>query len=315
MDLESDFNETACDYTVNGTALDTCDYQEVDYHCYGGISFGSINGACFLVIFVSSMIGNSLLLCTQFRCEDLKRVTNIFVLNLACSDFIFTLTLPFWAVYHLSHWVFGDFACKFLTGAYFVGIYSSIILLTAMTVDRFATVVVQKWSSAPLRRQRWATGACAGAWIISIAASLSDAIDSKVEDQEYGMSTCEASSAPSATVDVKVGYYLQVSLLFLLPFTIIVFCYSAILRTVLLTATRRKHRTVVVVLCIVVAFFMCWAPYSVLIFLMSVYEPKDCSSQDRLDFAVEMCRILAYSHCCVNPVLYMLSLKFRRHLC
>lgn len=287
------------------------DISDVVFLCEPASTFETISGAFFILIFIVSVTGNCLLLCVLVLYENLKKnVTNLFILNLACSDLIFTATLPFWAVYQLHHWVFGDFACKCMTMLYIVGLYSSIILLTAVTVDRFITVVLDNWPGNPVKRQRCAMFACAAAWVISIAASVSDAIKVKVEDWD-GTYRCEDLSDDH---DVKLGYYLQVSLLFFLPFAIIVFCYSAILKTVLQASNRKRHRTVVVVLCIVAAFFICWGPFNILLFIMSLYEPESCKAQERLHIAYYICRILAYSHCCMNPLLYMLSQKLRRHL-
>lgn len=112
----------------------------------------------------------------------------------------------------------------------------------------------------------------------------------------------------------QLGYHLQVFLLFVLPLIIIILCYSAILRTVLVTATRRRHRTVLVVFCIVVAFFVCWAPYNLFMFVSSVYTPVDCGVKERLHVVYVVCHIVAYAHCFLNPALYMLSHSFRRHL-
>ncbi|CDQ89220.1 unnamed protein product [Oncorhynchus mykiss] len=72
----------------------------------GGLE--EVTAGCFLVIFLLSVTGNGLLLVALCRYEDLRRVTNMFILNLLISDLLFTLTLPFWAVYQLSHWMFGD---------------------------------------------------------------------------------------------------------------------------------------------------------------------------------------------------------------
>lgn len=285
--------------------------EGVENLCDETFDFETINGAFFILIFIFSVTGNALLLCVLIVYENLKNVTNLFVLNLACSDLVFTVTLPFWAVYHLHHWIFGDFACKFMTAAYIIGLYSSIILLTAMTVDRFITVVLHNWPNKPVRRQRCAMAACAAAWAISIAASVSDAIQMKVEIHWSGLYMCEG---PSDGPDVNLGYYLQVSLLFFLPFAIIVFCYSAILKTVLQSSNRKRHRTVVVVLCIVAAFFLCWGPFNILLFILSLYKPKGCYAAEQWDIAYSICRILAFSHCCMNPLLYMLSQKLRRHL-
>ncbi|XP_070701007.1 chemokine XC receptor 1-like [Pempheris klunzingeri] len=285
--------------------------SDVVYLCDEVFDFSTVSSAFFILIFILSVTGNVLLLFVLAIYEDLKNITNLFILNLACSDLVFTVTLPFWAAYYLHHWIFGDFTCKFMTAAYFVGLYSSVILLTAMTVDRFITVVLHNWWSSPVRRRRYAMAACAAAWVISIAASVSDAIKVEVETSWNNLSTCEA---PSDGPDIKLGYYLQVSLLFFLPFVIIVFCYSAILKTVLQATNRKRYRTVVVVLCIVAAFFICWGPYNVLLFVMSMYDPRGCNEIERLYIAHSICRILAFFHCCMNPVLYLLSQKLRTHL-
>ncbi|TKS79649.1 Chemokine XC receptor 1 G-protein coupled receptor 5 [Collichthys lucidus] len=268
----------------------------------------TIKGAFYILTFILSVTGNILLLCVLVFYENLKNVTNLFVMNLICSDLIFTVTLPFWAVHSLHHWIFGDLACKFMTAAYIIGMYSSVILLTAITVDRFITVVLN-WPSRPVRRQRCAIGACVAAWIISIAASIRDATIAKTEllGEIY---ICEVEDSHSLTT---LGYYLQVSLLFFLPFAIIVFCYSAIIKTVLQASNRKKYRTIVVVLCIVTVFFICWGPYNVFLFVMVLYEPT-CHEFQPFYTAFTVCQIVAYSHCCMNPLLYMLSQKTRRHL-
>ncbi|XP_030608405.1 chemokine XC receptor 1-like [Archocentrus centrarchus] len=288
----------------NFTTADDGVSDHVEYLCE--TDFPAITGPAFILIFIISVIGNGLLLCVLFMYENLKSITNIFILNLACSDLIFTFTLPFWATDHLHHWVFGDFVCKFMTAAFFVGLYSSVILLTAMTVDRFITVVLHNWLSY-LGRKRCGIGTCVAAWVISISASLRDAMKVKVENWD-DVNYCEDSD------DDKLGYYLQVSLLFFLPFAIITFCYSAILKTVLQALNRKKHRTVAVLLCIVAAFFICWGPYHILLLIKSLYRPKGCKAQERLDIAYHICEILAYSHCCMNPLLYTLSQKLRKHL-
>ncbi|XP_005742583.1 chemokine XC receptor 1-like isoform X4 [Pundamilia nyererei] len=269
--------------------------------------FPNITGPLFILIFILSVIGNSLLLCVLFIYEKLNTMTNIFILNLVCSDLIFTITLPFWAVDHLHHWVFGDFACKFMTAAFFVGLYSSVILLTAMTVDRFITVVLHNRLSNHAIRQKSGVGACIAAWVISILASLSDAMIVKVVDWE-NVTYCEPE------FDDKLGHYLQVSLLFFLPLAIIIFCYSAILKTVLRALNRKKHRAVAVLLCIVAVFFICWGPYHIVLLIKSLYEPIGCKAEEQLAVAYHICEMLAYSHCCMNSLLYMISQDSQKHL-
>lgn len=284
-------------------------YNDVAYFCEMS-DFDTISGAIYVSIFVFSLAGNVLVLAILLLGEKLKNVTSVFVLNLACSDLVFTLTLPFWAYYQLHHWVFGEYACKFVTAAYITGVYSSVILLTAITLDRFITVVLQ-WPNNPTRRKRFVAVSCAAAWIISGVASVNDAINVKVETQWNNFSSCEDSSQDS---EVNLGYYLQVSLLFFLPLAIIVFCYSGIVKTILRASSRGTHRPVVMILCIVAVFFICWGPYNIILITKIFYKPRDCYASERLYNAYSVCRIIAYSHCCMNPLLYMIPQTFRKHI-
>ncbi|XP_035285090.1 chemokine XC receptor 1-like [Anguilla anguilla] len=102
---------------------------------------------------------------------------------------------------------------------------------------------------------------------------------------------------------LTVDRYVTVGLLFLLPLALVAYCYA-------------QHRTVTVVLCIVVAFFVCWGPYNALLVLEAVYGMggMDCDSRARMDLALACTRVLAYCHCCLNPILYAFTHRFRAHL-
>lgn len=291
-DLE--YNESNYDYGVE--LIPMCEVYD----------YNKPTAVCYAIIFCLSIFGNVVLLCALTCYEDLKRATNLFIFCLALFDLLFTLTLPFWCVEYLHHWVFGDFACKIMTGAYFVGIYGSLILLTAMTLDRFFVVVVRWDWLTGTRRLQCSKAACAGAWIISLIASLRDSMAS-IAQKDLDTYACESTQ----TEDDHAGYYTQLILLFLVPFILIVFCYTKILLTLMSTSTRQKYRTVILVLCIVIAFFICWGPYHILIVLMSLYDP---CKYDRLNLAFVVCRILAFSHCCMNPVLFFLRWRFKSFL-
>ncbi|XP_051985302.1 chemokine XC receptor 1-like [Xyrauchen texanus] len=260
----------------------------------------------YAIIVCLSTLGNGLLICALTCYEDLKRATNLFMFCLSLFDLLFTLTLPFWCVELLHNWVFGTIACKIITGAYFVGIYGSLILLTFMTLDRFIVVVVRSNWLTRRRRLICSQVACAGAWIISLVACLRDSMASKAELDHIDTYLCKSTH----TEDDNMGHYIQLILLFLIPFAVIVFCYTKILLTLMSTSTRKKYRTVILVLCIVTAFFVCWGPYHVVIVLMSVYTFDACEHY-QLHGAFVVCRILAFSHCCVNPALYLFRGKFR----
>ncbi|KAG5286059.1 hypothetical protein AALO_G00010510 [Alosa alosa] len=296
-------------FSLSNTTLDVGDYPielESPFDGHDGIT-----GVCLLIVFVLSMVGNGLVVSALVCLEDLRRVSNLFFLCLASFDLLFTLTLPFWAVYFLYHWVFGDIACKLFTGAYFVGQYGSLMLLTAITLDRFCTVVLKgRYTAQPGRRLRYARVVCVATWVISVIMSLREVLIS-VHSSTNGTYSCEIEE-----VEDKFWTYMQIVFLFLLPLVIIVCCYSCIFRTVLSVPNMRgRYGTVVLLFSIVTAFFICWGPYNLVLYLFTVLDLSVWETNEHIYLAYVICRILAYSHCCINPLLYMLRPRFRSLFC
>ncbi|KAF7692394.1 chemokine XC receptor 1 [Silurus meridionalis] len=267
--------------------------------------YDHISGICFIAICCFSFLGNGLLVYALARYEDLKRVTMLFLLYLAVFDLLFTMTLPFWAVDHLIEWIFGDFMCKVLTGAYFVGLYGSLMLLTAMTVDCFFFIVVRSQWFTWRRRLYCAKAAFVGSALISFGASMKEVLNSTVET-EHSVRLCRSLSSD----DDHVGYYTQFAMLFVLPLVIISLCYGKILHTIMSSSGRRRYKTVLVVFLIILAFVVCWGPYHVVL----IVKPQKPIANCRLDQIFIACRILAYFHCCVNPLLFLIRARSRKIL-
>ncbi|XP_039768911.1 chemokine XC receptor 1 isoform X2 [Ornithorhynchus anatinus] len=94
--------------------------------------------------------------------------------------------------------------------------------------------------------------------------------------------------------------------------------FHKILRTLVRSRSRRRHRTVRLIFAIVMAYFLSWGPYNVLVFLETLVRfhiIPSCSLYKQLEYALHISREIAFSHCCFNPVLYVfVGIKFRRHL-
>lgn len=76
------------------------------------------------------------------KAPKIKTVTNIFILNLAIADKLFTLVLPInIADYLLLQWPFGEFMCKLIISIDQYNIFSSIYFLTIMSLDHYLVVV------------------------------------------------------------------------------------------------------------------------------------------------------------------------------
>ncbi|XP_072553449.1 chemokine XC receptor 1-like [Salminus brasiliensis] len=273
------------------------------------IEVGSIAVPLFfsLVVFLS-LVGNGLVLVILARYESLRSLTNIFILNLALSDLIFTLGLPFWSLYYLRGWTFSDAVCKGVSFVFFAGFYSSIVFLTLMTFQRYVAVVhpLSDWETG----QRFAVIPIL-AWVLSIAVSLPALLYSQKMHHEADSTVfhCEFNST-TANYDVRH----QQNVFFMVAFLLMGFCYISILRAVFKRRTKKRHRTIRVIFCIVAVFFVGWAPYNIVIFLRSL-EFTDCDVSINLDYAFYACKLLAFSHCCLNPVFYVfIGVKFRNHL-
>ena len=115
------------------------------------------------------------------------------------------------------------------------------------------------------------------------------------------------------------GYFLQIFIFFLLPFLVITFCYVRICATVSHSGLRGRNKSIKLIWGIVVGFFVCWAPYNVMLFLQVLrllgdYMPNTASDK-ALNVAYYISHTLAYSHCCLNPLLHVIGgQKYRRYL-
>ncbi|NXU55168.1 XCR1 protein, partial [Turnix velox] len=295
--LDSDDN-----YSYNFIDSNVCEMG--DYFVF----YTYLTAVLYTVAFLLSLLGNTLVLWILFKYENLTSLTNIFIMNLCISDLVFSCMLPFWAVQQSLGWIFGEFLCKATNAVFSVGYYSGVFFLTLMTILRYLSVV------NPLSTLRSQTQCCGFlvsllVWAASILIVVPEVIHTTVQEKLEGGKTCEYADEKWKKVDIYVR-----NILFLFSFGVIVFCYIKILIILLRTRSRRKHRTVKLILIIVVAFFLSWAPYNILIFLITFPSPT-CQYEKDSKLAFYISRKIAFSHCCLNPVLYVfVGVKFKRHL-
>lgn len=275
----------------------------------------------YYVTFLLAYLGNGLVLFILYKYEKLQTVTNVFLLNLVFSNLLFATTLPFLATYHRSEWIFGAFLCKAVSSAYFIGYYSSILLLTLMTFDRYLAVV-HAVTAAKSRKKLYAIIASVAVWVISIVASLKEIILRNVWNHPQHGLICEDTGYADDVLDYwrLVTYYQQFSVFFLLPLFMVMYCYISITLRVLATHIKEKCRTVKVIFIIIFTFFACWTPYNIVSLLRAIQISSDskdadtCAVKESLDYAFYVTRNLAYLYCGISPVFYsFVGKKFQSH--
>uniref|UniRef100_A0A672T4U7 X-C motif chemokine receptor 1 n=2 Tax=Sinocyclocheilus grahami TaxID=75366 RepID=A0A672T4U7_SINGR len=262
----------------------------------------------FTAVVVLSCIGNILVLVMLALYESLKSLTNVFILNLAVSDLLFTFGLPFWASYYIWGWTFGEVGCKAVKFFFYVGFYSSVLFLTLMTVQRYMAVVhpLSDWE-----RCRGLSVSPFIVWILSGTVALLGSLHSKVMTESESL-YCEYDS-----IEWRSGIAYFQNAFFFIAFLIMGYCYGRMLRTITKSRTNKRHKTVRLIFCIALVFFIGWAPYNIVMFLKSLtFHPfTDCKVSISLEYAYYACRMIAFSHCCLNPVFYVfVGVKFRNHL-
>lgn len=309
-----EFNSTDPSYVVSKT-VKLCTKTSVNQFGARFLPF------FYCVNFLLSYLGNGLVLFIIYKFEKLGTVTNIFLLNLILSNILFASSLPFWAVYHLSEWIFGVALCKLVSSAYLIGFHSSILFLTLMTFDRYLAVV-HAVTTAKSRKKGYAIIASVVVWCVSVAASVKELVLRNVSQNPLSGLVCEEGGYESSTMDRwrLVSYYQQFLLFFLMPLFMVMYCYISITVRILSTRIKEKCRAIKLIFVIIFTFFACWTPYNIVILLEAVAisnageDDERCSEVESLDYALYVSRSVAYLYSCISPVFYtFVGKKFQSH--
>lgn len=104
----------------------------------------------------------------------------------------------------------------------------------------------------------------------------------------------------------------------LIPLSILIYCYSHILKKLQSCKNRNKIKAIKLIFIIVVIFFLFWAPFNIVLFLDSLQNLhiiNDCETSQRLALALQLTESISFIHCCLNPVIYAFAGEmFKAHL-
>lgn len=270
----------------------------------------------YSVVFLLGLFGNSIVVLVLFKYKRLKSMTDVYLLNLAISDLLFVLSLPFWAYYAADQWVFGLGLCKIVSWMYLVGFYSGIFFIMLMSIDRYLAIVHAVFS---LKARTLTYGVITSlvTWSVAVFASLPGLLFSTCYT-ERNRRYCKTKYSVNSTT-WKVLSSLEINVLGLvIPLGIMLFCYSLIIRTLQHCRNEKKSKAVRMIFAVVVLFLGFWTPYNVVLFLETLVELEvlqNCTLQRYLDYAIQTTESLAFIHCCLNPIIYFfLGEKFRKYI-
>lgn len=310
------------------------DYQEP---CDGALSssFNKIFLPTFYgIIFVLGVIGNGLVIVVMGYQKKVKTMTDKYRLHLSVADLMFVLTLPFWAVDAASNWYGGNILCVSVHVIYTVNLYSSVLILAFISLDRYLAVV-RATNSQTTRKLLANKVIYVAVWLPAVVLTVPDLVFARAQttgssifntmgdeslDTAHSRVICERIYPQESNLIWTAVFRFQHILVgFVLPGLVILICYCIII-TKLSQGTKGQalkkkalKTTVILILC----FFSCWLPYCVGIFLdtliMLNVVSRSCELEQAVNKWISITEALAFFHCCLNPILYaFLGVKFKK---
>ncbi|XP_048882222.1 C-C chemokine receptor type 5-like isoform X2 [Brienomyrus brachyistius] len=266
----------------------------------------------YSLVFIFGFVGNLLVVCVV-KYQKMNTMTDICLLNLAVSDLLFVISLPFWACYIAAgEWDFGNFMCKAVSFLYMMGFYGNIFFMVIMSMDRYL-IIVHALTLAKHRSVRLGSVVTAVAWFVSFFASLPSMIYSQTKNEST--ITCKTEFPKDNVLRIFTYYELNI-LGFIIPLVVMTYCYAKIIPTLFSIKTNKKHRAIKLVLLIIILFFLFWTPYNFVTFLTSLKYLgyfANCDAYSNLDLSLKITEVVAFTHCCLNPVIYaFVGQKFKR---
>uniref|UniRef100_A0A8C2PQ15 Chemokine (C-C motif) receptor 9b n=1 Tax=Cyprinus carpio TaxID=7962 RepID=A0A8C2PQ15_CYPCA len=235
----------------------------------------------YWIIFVVGALGNLLIVCSFTAVRNrLKTMTDVYLLNLAVADLIFSINY-----------------------------YASMLLLTCISVDRYIAIVhVIEAYNYKNKQMLYRKITCVFVWLASCFLALPEFLFTKVKNIDSQSTSCVMVYSVTDNNRTKILVLaLQISVGFLLPLLVIVLCYSVIIRKLL-----QGH------LCSY-GCFCSQLPFSGYLSIEAGQANNatitNCEVMQSLDMAGQIVKCLAYTHCCLNPILYIfIGIRFQKDL-
>ena len=270
----------------------------------------AVLGLCFLL----GMPGNIMVVVVILRNFKKDNFTLQLMLNLAASDMLSLITLPLWIHYLLVGWTFSQDVCKLLTVFVFISLYTSVMTVTLMSVQRYVAVLYsQQWAKLGGKGEK-ALLFCL--WLLACILSSPAAVTSNVR-KEGVLRDCKmvfTSDGQRAAV-----YIFQTLLGFVAPFAILVTSYCRLHRKVHETAFFNSKRLTKLVTNILVTFFILWIPFHVVNIInvvgIALKSSHPGASKQLFDFRTVAGNIVGsfpFINSCVNPFLYAFAFQSLR---
>ncbi|CAI5793365.1 type-2 angiotensin II receptor [Podarcis lilfordi] len=279
----------------------------------------------YCIIFILGLVGNSMVVAVLCWQRSPRKVSSIYIVNLAVADLLALTTLPFWAAYYTYgyNWLFGPVMCKITSSVLCLTMFASIFFITCLSLNRYQAVAHPFQSQQGTLQQASKTALLV--WGLAALTSLPTFYFRNTKYiVELGVTACIMAYPSEKYSSWSAGTALMKNTLgFLVPLIIIITCYLWI-RVHLMRAQgfgknqQMRDRVLKLVATVVVAFLVCWLPFHILTFLdalswMDVIS--NCWVTSVIDAALPFGLSMGFANSCINPLLYyVISSQFQEKL-
>uniref|UniRef100_A0A8C0FZ34 Chemerin-like receptor 1 n=1 Tax=Chelonoidis abingdonii TaxID=106734 RepID=A0A8C0FZ34_CHEAB len=255
------------------------------------------------------ILGNGLVI-TIITFKMKKSINAIWFLNLAVADFLFNIFLPLNIAYTAMnyHWVFGAAMCKLNSFLLNLNLYSSVLLLMTISLDRCVSVVLPVWAQNH-RTTTLACLVCVVDWVLGLVMSSPSLVFRDTAAHKGNVICFSNYSLFRNKYDHSLGVmrHKTVNIVrfltgFVIPVTIITVCYMIIVVKLKRNRLAKSKKPFKIIVTIIVTFFLCWTPYHVFNLLETQHEQV---SHVVLKIGIPITTALAAASSCMNPILYV----------
>lgn len=314
-----------------------------DTYDFSAVSFGPYRDSLYVVIpmtiiyasiFLTGIVGNVSTCIVIARNKSMHTATNYYLFSLAVSDLLLLVSgLPaeVYMVWCKYPYIFGEDFCVLRGLASETSVNASILTITAFTIERYVAIC-HPFLSQTLSNLSRVIKLILAIWLMALACALPLALQFGVvqhsDNPEMVMCTVKR-------IIIDHSFELSTFLFFVLPMCLITFLYVLIglkLRKSNMTVPgrtesmrncrhpgRSSRRVLKMLVAVVIAFFICWAPFHVQR-LIAIYgtntEDHITSNGPWMEFLYILMTYVSgvfyYVSTTINPILYnIMSHKFR----
>ncbi|XP_038665276.1 neuropeptides B/W receptor type 1-like [Scyliorhinus canicula] len=273
----------------------------------------------YSVICAVGLTGNTAVIYVILKAPKMKTVTNMFILNLAIADELFTLVLPInIADYLLLQWPFGELMCKLIISIDQYNTFSSIYFLTVMSIDRYLVVLATaKSKKMSYRTYRAAKIVSICVWLFVTIIILPFTIFGKIHDDQGRLQCVYVFPSPeilwwkaSRIYTLLMGFTIPVSTICILYTMMLLRLRNMRLNTNAKALDKAKKKVTLMVMVILAVCLFCWTPYHLSTIVALTTDIQQTTLIIGISYFITS---LSYANSCLNPFLYaFLDDSFRR---